>query len=404
MNKLGVQDLDLAGKRVLIRVDFNVPLDSERRITDDTRIRAALATLRLVLDAGGRPVIMSHLGRPGGEVKQEFTLAPVAARLEELLGQKVHFAGDCIGPGTAEVVQRAREGELVLLENLRFHPGETANDPEFARELAAHGEVYVNDAFGTAHRAHASTSGVTSYFDQCASGLLMGEELERLGGLLSNPRRPFVAVLGGAKISGKIEVVQNLINNVDSILIGGGMAFTFFRAMGLDVGKSLVEESLLETVSSTLERARASRTEILLPEDVVIADRFAADASKREVLVTDIEPGWMGLDVGSRTVKRYTELIESAGTVFWNGPMGVFEMDAFARGTRSVARSLARATDEGTLSVVGGGDSVAAITHAGLAHKVTHISTGGGASLEYLAGKELPGVAALSDAAKKELR
>ncbi len=404
MNKLGVQDLDLAGKRVLIRVDFNVPLDDARSITDDTRIRAALATLRLVLDAGGRPVIMSHLGRPGGKKREEFTLAPVAARLEDLLGQQVHFAGDCAGPEAAEVVGRARAGELVLLENLRFHPGETANDAAFARELALHGELYVNDAFGTAHRAHASTVGVTAHFDHCASGLLMGEELERLGGLLSHPRRPFVAILGGAKISGKIEVVENLIDTVDAILVGGGMAFTFFRAMGLEVGDSLVEESLLDTVSATLKRAKLSRTEILLPEDVVIADRFAADASKKEVLVTDIESGWRGLDVGSRTVKRFTDLIESAGTVFWNGPMGVFEMDAFARGTRAIARSLARATDEGTLSVVGGGDSVAAISQAGLAHKITHISTGGGASLEFMAGKELPGVTALSDAPAKGSR
>jgi phosphoglycerate kinase len=402
MNKLGVQNLDLADKRVLVRVDFNVPLDDEGSITDDTRIRAALATLCLILDAGGHPVIMSHLGRPAGERRKEFTLAPVAARLEELLGQRVHFAADCVGPAAAEVVGRAGAGELVLLENLRFHAGETSNDAAFARELATHGELYVNDAFGTAHRAHASTVGATGYFDQCASGLLMGEELERLGGLLSHPRRPFVAILGGAKISGKIEVVENLIDSVDSILIGGGMAFTFFRAMGLEIGDSLVEESLLDTVNATLARAKASRTDILLPEDVVIAERFAPDAAKKDVLVTDIEPGWQGLDVGSRTVKRYTDLIESAGTVFWNGPMGVFEMDAFARGTRSIARSLARATDEGTLSVVGGGDSVAAISQAGLAHKITHISTGGGASLEFMAGKVLPGVAALSDLPVKE--
>lgn len=396
MRTLGVQELDLSRKRVLTRVDFNVPLDEARQITDDTRIRAALATLRLMLDAGARPVIMSHLGRPGGEVKEEFSLAPVAARLEELLGQKVHFAPDCVGAAAEEVVARARSGEVVLLENLRFHPGETKNDPDFAAQLAAHGDVYVNDAFGTAHRAHASTAGVTAHFDQCAAGLLMGQELERLGGLLTNPRRPFVAVLGGAKVSGKIEVVDNLVDTVDAILIGGGMAFTFFRAMGLDVGESLVEDSLVERVKGTMERVRASKTEIILPEDVVIADAFAADAARKEVLVTDIEPGWMGLDIGSRTIKRYTELVEQAGTLFWNGPMGVFEMDAFARGTRAIARSVARATDEGTLSVVGGGDSVAAVAQAGLANKITHISTGGGASLEFMAGKELPGVAALT--------
>ena len=397
MSRLGVQDLELSGRKVLTRVDFNVPLDASRQITDDTRIRAALATLRLMLDAGARPVVMSHLGRPGGEVKEEFSLAPVAARLEELLGQRVHFAPDCVGPAAEEVVDRARNGEVVLLENLRFHPGETKNDPGFARQLAAHGDLYVNDAFGTAHRAHASTAGVTEHFEQCAAGLLMGQELERLGGLLANPRRPFVAILGGAKVSGKIEVVDNLIDTVDSILIGGGMAFTFFSAMGLDIGKSLVEESLVERVKKTLERARSSRTEIVLPEDVVIANAFAADAERREVLVTDIEADWMGLDVGSRTVRRYSELIEQAGTVFWNGPMGVFEMDAFAKGTRAIARSISRATDDGTLSVVGGGDSVAAVTQAGLANKITHISTGGGASLEFMAGKDLPGVLALTE-------
>ena len=397
MTRLGVQDLDLSGQRVLTRVDFNVPLDETGQITDDTRIRAALATLRLMLDAGARPVVMSHLGRPGGEVRPEFSLAPVAARLEQLLGQPVRFATDCVGPRATEVVAAAKKSEVVLLENLRFHAGETQNDPDFARELAQHGDLYVNDAFGTAHRAHASTVGVTEHFDRCAAGLLMGQELERLGGLLAHPRRPFVAMLGGAKVSGKIEVVENLIDTVDSILIGGGMAFTFFRAMGLEVGSSLVEENLLDTVTSTVERARTSRTEIILPEDVVVADAFSAEANRKEVLVTDIDAGWMGLDIGSRTIKRYTDLIEQSGTVFWNGPMGVFEMDAFARGTRSAARSVARATDRGTLSVVGGGDSVAAVTQAGLAHKITHISTGGGASLEFMAGKQLPGVLALSE-------
>lgn len=397
MTKLSVQDLDVDGQRVLIRVDFNVPFGEDRRIADDTRVRAALATLRLVLDGGGRPVLMSHLGRPGGEVRPECSLRPVADRLAELLGQKVHFALDCVGPEAAAVVSRAGKGELVLLENLRFHPGETANDAQFAAALAQLGDVYVNDAFGTAHRAHASTAGVTKHFAQCAAGLLMGEELDRLGGLLTHPRRPFAAVLGGAKVSGKIEVVENLIGTVDSILIGGGMAFTFFRAMGLEVGSSLLEADLLPVVQKTLERARASKTEIILPEDVVVANRFAADAERKEVLVTDIEAGWMGLDIGSRTIKRYCDLVESTGTVFWNGPMGVFEMEAFAKGTRALARAVARATGEGTDSVVGGGDSVAAVTACGLANKITHISTGGGASLEFMAGKELPGVAALSD-------
>jgi phosphoglycerate kinase len=397
MTKLGIQDLELSGRRVLVRVDFNVPLEDGGRITDDTRIRAALGTLRLLLDAGARPVVMSHLGRPGGEARSEFSLAPVAERLGELLGQRVHFAPDCVGADVERVVKSAARDEVVLLENLRFHAGETANDPDFAASLASLGELYVNDAFGTAHRAHASTVGVTAHYSQCAAGLLMGQELERLGGLLQNPRRPFVAILGGAKVSGKIEVVDNLVEKVDTILVGGGMAFTFFRAMGLEVGSSLVEEDLLSSVLSTLDRARASRTEIILPEDVVIAEAFAEDAAKKEVLVTDIEEGWMGLDIGPRSVKRYAEIAEAAGTVFWNGPMGVFEMEPFARGTRSVARSVARATEAGTISVVGGGDSVAAVSQAGLANKISHISTGGGASLEFMAGKELPGVTALTD-------
>jgi phosphoglycerate kinase len=397
MTKLGIQDLELSGRRVLVRVDFNVPLEDGGRITDDTRIRAALGTLRLLLDAGARPVVMSHLGRPGGEARSEFSLAPVAERLGELLGQRVHFAPDCVGADVERVVKSAARDEVVLLENLRFHAGETANDPDFAASLASLGELYVNDAFGTAHRAHASTVGVTAHYSQCAAGLLMGQELERLGGLLQNPRRPFVAILGGAKVSGKIEVVDNLVEKVDTILVGGGMAFTFFRAMGLEVGSSLVEEDLLSSVLSTLDRARASRTEIILPEDVVIAEAFAEDAAKKEVLVTDIEEGWMGLDIGPRSVKRYAEIAEAAGTVFWNGPMGVFEMEPFARGTRAVARSVARATEAGTISVVGGGDSVAAVSQAGLANKISHISTGGGASLEFMAGEELPGVTALTD-------
>ncbi|RKZ12530.1 phosphoglycerate kinase [bacterium] len=399
MTKLSVQDLDLAGRRVLIRTDFNVPINAAGAITDDTRIRASLATLRLLLDAGALPVIMSHLGRPGGQVKPEFSLAPVAARLAELLGQKVHLAADCVGKDAAQTVGNARAGELVLLENLRFHAGETANDPDFARQLAASGQVYVNDAFGTAHRAHASTAGVAAHFEQCAAGLLMGQELERLSALLQRPRRPFVAILGGAKVSGKIEVVDNLIGLVEEELIGGGMAFTFFRAMGLEVGSSLVEEKLVDQVAVMIERARESRTRITLPEDVIIADQFSEDAQKKEVLVTDIESGWMGLDIGSRTIKRYSNTIGAAGTIFWNGPMGVFEMDSFARGTRAVARAVARATDEGAHSVVGGGDSVAALGRAGLANKITHVSTGGGASLEFMAGKELPGVQALSEAA-----
>jgi phosphoglycerate kinase len=356
-----------------------------------------LATLRMIVDAGGIPVVMSHLGRPGGQPRPEFSLRPVASRLEELLGQRVHFAPDCVGPKAAAVVASCRPGEVVLLENLRFHAGETDNDEKFAAGLAEHGELYVNDAFGTAHRAHASTAGVASHFPQCAAGILMGQEIDRLAGILQRPRRPFVAILGGAKVSGKIEVVDNLLGTVDTILVGGGMAFTFLRAMSVRTGASLVEEDLLERVGSTLQKARTTRTEIVLPEDLVVADRFAEDAKRAEVLVTDIDDGWMGLDIGPRTISRYAQLVETAGTVFWNGPMGVFEMEPFARGTRAIARSVAKATDEGTISVVGGGDSVAAINQAGLQSRITHVSTGGGASLEFMAGKKLPGVEALTD-------
>ena len=347
MKKLSVQGVDLAGRRVLVRVDFNVPLDDQRRITDDTRIRAATSTIEYVLAQGGLPVLMSHLGRPKGERKSEFSLAPVAEHLAEVLGRKVHFAEDCVGDAAKSKVGAASPGEVVLLENLRFHAEETDNDPGFSSELAALGDLYVNDAFGTAHRAHASTVGVTAHFDQRASGLLMAKELENLGTLLQSPRRPFVAVLGGAKVSGKIEVIDNLLGRVDAILVGGGMAFTFFRVLGLDVGKSLVEEGLLDTVKDILDRAKSSSTELVLPEDVVVSDRFAADGERKEVLATDIPDGWMGLDVGNRTVKRFGELIADAGTIFWNGPMGVFEMDAFAKGTRAVARAIAQSTENG---------------------------------------------------------
>lgn len=399
MKKLTVQDVDLQDRRVLTRVDFNVPMDKSGAITDDTRIRAALATLEFVLSRGGRPVLMSHFGRPDGAPDPKYSLKPVAEHLQRLLGRTVHFAEDCIGAAATETVKKARSGEVVLLENLRFHPGETKNDPDFAAQLAKLGDLYVNDAFGTAHRAHASTVGVTAHFQQRAGGLLMDKELENLGGLLHNPRRPFVAVLGGAKVSGKIEVIDNLIGRVDSILIGGGMAFTFFRALGLDTGASLVEEGLLDTVKGMLERAKNSSTEIVLPEDLIVADRFDAAAQRDEVLATDIPEGWMGLDIGPRSVRLFGATIEDANTIFWNGPMGVFEMEPFAKGTRAMARAIAKATENGARSVVGGGDSVAALAQANLTHKITHVSTGGGASLEYLGGATLPGVEALSDAA-----
>ncbi len=398
MKKLTVQDVQLDGRRVLVRVDFNVPLDDQRNITDDTRIRAASSTIEYIVAHGGRPVLMSHLGRPKGQRKEEFSLRPAAERLEEIVGRKVHCAPDCIGDETRAVVDGAGRDEIVLLENLRFHGEETDNDADFSAKLAEFGDVYVNDAFGTAHRAHASTVGVTRHFDQRASGLLMDKELENLGSMLESPRRPFVAVLGGAKVSGKIEVIDNLLDRVDSILVGGGMAFTFFRVLGLDTGDSIVEEPLLDTVRSILDRTKESNTEIVLPEDVVVADRFDAEAERKEVLATDIPEGWQGLDIGNRTVKRFGEIVDGAGTIFWNGPMGVFEMEPFAKGTRAVARAIATSTENGARSVVGGGDSVSALAQAGLTSKITHVSTGGGASLEFMAGKSLPGVDALSDA------
>lgn len=397
MKKLSVQDIDLGGRHALTRVDFNVPLD-DGRVGDDTRIRAALSTVEYMLSRGARPVLMSHLGRPKGERRPEMSLRPVAERLQELTHVKVRFAEDCVGEAAVDAVRAAGDGEVVLLENLRFHSAETENDPDFARELAELGDVYVNDAFGTAHRAHASTVGVTEHFEVRAGGLLMAKELENLGSLLENPSRPFVALLGGAKVSGKVEVIENLLGRVDSVLVGGGMAFTFFKALGLDVGSSLVEDDLMDTVKRILEQAKTSSTQLILPEDLVVADRFEADARTSEVLVTDIPEGWMGLDIGSRTCRRFTEALDGANTIFWNGPMGVFEMEAFAKGTRAMARAVAKSTDSGCRSVVGGGDSVAAITALDLQNHITHVSTGGGASLEFLSGKSLPGVEALGDA------
>lgn len=398
MKKLSVQDIDLQGRRVLTRVDFNVPLDASRAITDDTRIRASLSTLDFIVARGGIPILMSHLGRPDGQPDPKFSLRPVADRLAELTRTPIRFASDCVGEETRRLVDGLQPGEAALLENLRFHPEETANDAEFASQLAELGDVYVNDAFGTAHRAHASTVGVTAHFDQRVSGLLLDKELENLGGLLENPRRPFVAVLGGAKVSGKIEVIENLLDRVDAILVGGGMAFTFFKVHGLDVGASLVEESRLDEARSIMEKAKASTTQLLLPQDVVVSSEFGEHGERREVLVTDIPDGWQGLDVGPRTIKLFSEQVQDANTIFWNGPMGVFEIAAFARGTRAMAKAMASATENGARTVVGGGDSVAALTQMDLARQITHVSTGGGASLEFMAGKNLPGVDALSDA------
>ena len=396
--KLGLDGFAPDGRRVLMRVDFNVPLDGDRNITDDTRIRAALPSLQRILEGGGSVVLMSHLGRPKGGIDPAHSLRPVADRLAELLDAPVRFAGDTVGPEAREKTGALQPGEVLLLENVRFNAGETKNDAAFAKALAGLGDVYVNDAFGTAHRAHASTVGVTKHLGEARAGLLMEKELEHLGALLAVPDRPFVAVLGGAKVKGKVDVILNLLDRVDTLLLGGGMIFTFFAAAGLSIGRSLLDEESLDVVREIQAKAKTGRASLVLPEDVVVADEFADGAKRREVLATDIPDDWLGLDIGPRTVARYREILQDARAVFWNGPMGVFELPNFAGGTRAVGEAVAAATDAGALSVVGGGDSVAAVNQLGLAGRISHISTGGGASLEFMAGRELPGVAALTDA------
>ena len=392
----GLSELDPRGQTVLMRVDFNVPLAAGGRITDDTRIRAALPSIQQLLDGGAALVLASHLGRPKGKVVPELSLRPVADRLGELVSVPVRFAADVVGESAHEQRAKLQAGEILLLENLRFEPGETANDPALSAALAELGTCYVNDAFGTAHRAHASTVGAARRFRDRFAGLLMEKELRNLGRLLEDPPRPFVAILGGAKIKGKVEVVENLLDLVDTLLLGGGMIFNFYKVHGLEVGDSLVDAESLPVVEAILRKAEQARARLLLPEDCVIADDFSAEAERREVLVTDIPPGWQGLDIGSKTVARYTEVIAEANAVFWNGPLGVFELPPFAAGTRAVGEAVAAATRRGAHTVVGGGDSVAAVHQLGLEKDITHISTGGGASLEFMAGRELPGVAALS--------
>lgn len=398
MKKLGLDRLDAQGQKVLMRVDFNVPLDGAGKITDDTRIRAALPSVRRVLEGGGSLILMSHLGRPKGKVVPVMSLRPVADRLAELLDSPVRFAADTVGEDARTRAAALAPGETLLLENLRFSAAETDNDPEFAAALGSLGTCYVNDAFGAAHRAHASTVGAGASFPLRYAGLLMEKELDNLGRLMADPPRPFVAVLGGAKVQGKVEVIESLLDKVDTLLLGGGMIFNFFRIHGLGVGDSLVDEESLDTVRALLSRAEGARARLVLPEDVRVADDFRDDAAQKDVLVTDIPDGWQGLDIGPRTIARYKEILAEARAVFWNGPLGVFEMPSFAAGTRAVAQAVAAATDGGALSVIGGGDSVAAINQSGLAGRISHISTGGGASLEFMAGRELPGVTALSDA------
>ena len=397
MQKKTLSDISLQGKRVLMRVDFNVPLDQDRNITDEKRIVEALPSIRKVIDEGGRLILMSHLGRPKGKVNPAFSLAPAAKRLSELLDCPVTMAGDCIGTEVMQQVLALQDGEVMMLENLRFHPEEEENNADFARELASLGEIYVNDAFGTAHRAHASTEGITRYMQTSVAGYLIEKELRYLGTALNNAQRPFVAILGGAKISGKIDVLEALFSKVDTVLVGGAMVFTFFKAQGLEVGNSLVEENKLELALALLEQAKQKGVRLLLPEDVVVAGEISADAPSRVEPVTAISEGMIGLDIGPATIEAYAKEILGAKTVLWNGPMGVFEIDQFAAGTFAIAKALADATAEGAVTIIGGGDSAAAIAKAGLSEKVTHVSTGGGASLEFLEGKELPGIAALND-------
>ncbi|MGI6538526.1 MAG: phosphoglycerate kinase [Caldicoprobacterales bacterium] len=394
MNKRTLEDIQVTGKKTLVRVDFNVPLDKERNITDDTRIRAALPTIRYLLDQKAKVILMSHLGRPKGEgFESDYSLAPVAERLSELLKLEVKMAKDVIGENAKELVENLKEGEVVLLENLRFHKAETKNDPEFARTLASFGEIYINDAFGTAHRAHASTEGVAHYLPS-AAGYLLKKELEVLGKALDNPDRPFVAILGGAKVSDKIGVIKNLINKVDTLIIGGGMAYTFFKAKGYEIGASLLEEDKVDLAADLIKQAESKGVKLLLPIDTVVAKEFKNDTEYKVVSSKEIPAGWQGLDIGPDACKEFGEAILNAKLVVWNGPMGVFEMPNFAKGTAAIADYMSRCNG---ITIIGGGDSAAAVEQLGYADKMTHISTGGGASLEFLEGIELPGVAALDD-------
>jgi phosphoglycerate kinase len=400
MNKLSVKDLDLAGKRVFIRVDFNVPLD-KGTVADDTRIRETLPTLKLAMDRGGRLVLASHLGRPKGKVDPKYTLAPVAARLKELLGKPVEFAADCVGADAEAKSKALPNGGVLLLENVRYHPQEEANDPEFSKKLAALCDgLFVCDAFGSAHRAHASVVGITQYVKQAAAGLLMEKELAYLGKAISNPERPFVAVLGGAKVSDKIEVVQNMMKLADAVLIGGAMAYTLLKSQGLPVGKSLVENDKLDLAKRLVDEAKAKHFKLLLPVDHVVAE--SPDSTNTKIVdISGTPDNLMGLDIGPKSVALFSKEIASAKTIVWNGPMGMFERPAFAQGTLGVAKAVAAATASGATSIVGGGDSVAAVEQSGVAKQISHISTGGGASLEFLAGEKLPGVEALTNAAAK---
>ncbi len=399
MRKLSIRDLDISGKRLFVRVDFNVPIE-EGSVSDDTRIRGALPTIKLAMEKGAKIILASHLGRPKGEPEERFSLRPVATRLSELLETDVRFSEDCIGSDAEAHIAALNDGEIVLLENLRFHSGEKENSPDFSKQLASNIDIYINDAFGTAHRAHASTAGITKFVKTCAAGLLVEKELEVLGKILADPERPFVAILGGAKVSDKIPIIKSLITQqVNKLLIGGAMAYTFFKAEGYTVGKSLVEDDMMPTALEITKMAAESGVELILPTDHQVVDSFDPLNSRRVMPIDFTNTGLVGLDIGPETSLLFEKALEGAKTVIWNGPMGMFEEKPFDDGTKAVAKAVAKATENGAFSVVGGGDSVAAINQAGLAGAVSHISTGGGATLEFLSGNPLPGISALDDAA-----
>lgn len=393
MSKLGVEDLDLKGKRVLIRVDFNVPLEGTK-ITDDTRIRGAIPTIEYVINNGGKAILMSHLGRPDGAVVPKYSLKPVAERLKELLGKDVTFAPDCVGDEVKAIVNKMKDGDVVLLENLRFHAEEEKNDPEFAKQLAELGDLYVNDAFGAAHRAHASTVGITKYIPKSAAGFLMQKEIKYIKETIDNPERPFIAIIAGAKVSDKIGIIENLMKKADAIIIAGAMAYTFLKAMGRKMGRSLVEDDKLDLAREILKKSLDERIPLYLPIDHVIADNFSNDANIKVVMRGIIPDGWEGMDIGPATLELFKGVLSEAKTIVWNGPVGVFEFDNFAKGSIGIAKILA---ESNATTIVGGGDCVAALQKSGYADKITHVSTGGGAALELMEGKELPGIAALTD-------
>ncbi|MDZ7682477.1 MAG: phosphoglycerate kinase [Fodinibius sp.] len=396
MNKMTLKDVDVEGKKVLMRVDFNVPIE-DGTIGDDNRIVQALPSINYVTEHGGKLILMSHLGRPGGEFDESLSLKPVADHLQSLVDAKVHFAEDCIGEKASSVIEQAEYGDIVLLENVRFHAGEKANKEDFCKQLAAHGDLFCNDAFGSSHRAHSSVAGVTRYLQPAVSGFLLEKEIKYLNDSVNDPERPFVAILGGAKVSDKIGVIENLLDKVDTIIVGGGMTYTFYKAQGLPIGDSLVEDEKVDLATKLMEKAEQKGVKFMLPIDSVAAKEFKNDAEHKVVDEDGIEDGWMGVDIGPQSAISFGNIIKNAKTVVWNGPMGVFEMENFAEGTNAVAEALAEATSHGATTIIGGGDSAAAIKQIGLEDDVSHVSTGGGASLMFLEGGDLPGVVALTD-------